>query len=59
MSKKKKTTFFEAYEEYLVYAEHRLKSQSYRVFVYNFEKNILSYFKEYNIEEIKSTDVMK
>lgn len=59
MSKSKKTTFFEAYEEYLIYAEHRLKNQTYRVFVYNFEQNVLSYFKDFNIEDITAKDIMK
>lgn len=37
--------FEEAYEEYKIYASKRHKKQSFDCFVYNFNANILSYFK--------------
>lgn len=59
MATKKKTKFKDAYEEYLIYAEHRLKEQTYRVLVYNFKKNILSYFENFYLEELTAIDIMK
>lgn len=51
--------FNNAYEQYLVYIENRLKKQSKRDLKEKFENKILPYFKDYNIYEITELDYMK
>ena len=51
--------FEEAYKEYLIFANRQQKKQSYKVFLYNFKANILSYFKDYRLDLIKTNDILK
>lgn len=51
--------FEEAYEEYLIFANRQQKKQSYKVLSYNFNANILTYFKGYKLELIKTEDILK
>lgn len=44
--------FEDAYEEFKIYAYNRHKKQWFNVSQYNFNKNILSYFNSYNLEDI-------
>ncbi len=44
--------FNKAYKEYLIYVSNRHKKQWFNVLQYNFNKNILSYFNSYNLEDI-------
>ena len=50
--------FEEVYKEYLIFVSKRQKKQSFEVLQYNFNSNILSYFKEYNLEDIKTDDIL-
>lgn len=51
--------FEEAFEEYKIYAKKRHKKQCFNVLLYNFIANILSYFKDFKIEDITSLDIEK
>ena len=51
--------FEDAYEEYLIFANRQQKKQSYKVFSYNFNANILSFFRDYKLELIKTIDILK
>lgn len=51
--------FEEAYENYKIYAMKRHKKQSFNVLVYNFNANILNYFKGYKLNDIKINDILK
>lgn len=51
--------FENAYKEYLIFVSKRQKKQSFGVFQYNFSSNILSYFKDYTLDEIKTNDIIK
>jgi len=51
--------FEEAYNEYLIFANRQQKKQSYKVLTYNFKANILSYFKDYKLDLIKTDDILK
>lgn len=50
--------FEEAYEEYKIYAQKRHKKQSFDCFVYNFNANILSYFKGFKLLDISYSDLL-
>lgn len=50
-------SFQEAYEEFLIFAKKRQKKQSFECLSYNFNANILSFFKDYNIFDIKADDI--
>lgn len=52
-------SFLEAYEEFKIYASKRHKKQSFECFVYNFNANILSFFKDYALEDISTINIMK
>lgn len=52
-------SFTEAYEEFKIYASKRHKKQSFECLVYNFNANILSYFKDYALEDITTINIMK
>lgn len=45
-------SFEEAYKKFLIYASKQHKKQSFDCLAYNFNLNILSYFKNYNLEDI-------
>lgn len=49
--------FEEAYNEFKIYASKRHKKQSFVCLVYNFNANILSYFKDYDIFSINENDI--
>lgn len=51
--------FEEVYEEYLIFANRQQKKQSYRVLSYNFKANILSFFKGYKLDLIKTSDILE
>lgn len=51
-------SFEKATKEFLIYASKRHKKQSFNVLQYNFNANILAYFKEYRIEDINTQDVL-
>ena len=51
-------SFNEAYENYLIYAEKRHKKQSFITISQGFNKNILPYFKEKNINELTKLDII-
>lgn len=48
--------FLEAYNQYLVYIENRLKIQSKEDLKVKFENKIIPFFKDYNIYDIKELD---
>jgi len=50
--------FSNAYNQYLIYIENRLKKQSKRDLKEKFENKILPYFKDYNIYDITEFDYM-
>lgn len=52
-------SFIEAYDEFKIYASKRHKKQSFECLLYNFNANILSYFKDYALEDITSINIMK
>ncbi len=52
-------SFLEAYEEFKIYASKRHKKQSFECLRYNFNANILSYFKDYALKDISTTDIIK
>lgn len=52
-------SFLEAYEEFKIYASKRHKKQSFECLLYNFNANILSYFKDYALKDISTTDIIK
>ena len=47
-------SFEEAYKEFKIYAQKRHKKQSFDCFVYNFNANILTYFKDYSLNDINN-----
>lgn len=49
----------DAYEQYLIYIENRMKIQSIKDLKEKFENKILPYWKNYNIYDIKELDYMK
>ncbi len=51
--------FEEIYEEYKIYAQKRHKKQGFIALTSNFNSKILPYFKNYNIEDITSKDIIK
>lgn len=51
-------TFEQAYNQYLNYIELKLKFQSIRKIKSRIENHILSYFKDYNIFDIKEIDIL-
>ena len=52
-------SFEEAYEEFKIYAKKRHKKQSFECLHYNFNANILSYFKDYDLFKITIDDILK
>lgn len=54
-----KLLFKDAYNQYIIYVENRLKIQSKESIKYKFNNIILPYFKNYNIYELKEIDYMK
>lgn len=52
-------SFAEAYEGFKIYASKRHKKQSFECLLYNFNANILSYFKDYALEDITTINIMK
>lgn len=50
--------FEDAYEDFKIFANRQQKKQSYKVFAYNFNANILSFFKGYKLELIKTQDIL-
>ena len=50
--------FEEAYKNYLIYASKQHKKQSFDTLKYKFELRVLPFFKKYNIEDIKSNDIL-
>lgn len=50
--------FEEVYENYLKYAEKRHKKQSFNVLQYNFNANILAYFKGKKLQDITTADII-
>lgn len=50
--------FEEAYKNYLIYASKQHKKQSFDILKYKFELRVLPFFKKYNIEDIKSNDIL-
>lgn len=51
-------SFEEAYNNYLIYASKRHKKQSFDTISYNFRFRILPFFKNYNLENITSNDII-
>ena len=51
-------SFEEAYNEFKIYASKQHKKQSFDTIKYNFELRILPFFKDYNIEDITSNDIL-
>lgn len=51
-------SFEKAYESYLEYAKKRHKKQSFDTLTYNFNANILNFFKSYNLEDITVKDLV-
>ena len=51
-------SFEEAYKNYLIYASRRHKKQSFDTISYKFNLRILPFFKNYNIEDIASNDIL-
>ena len=51
-------SFEEAYKNYLIYASKQHKKQSFDTLKYKFELRVLPFFKKYNIEDIKSNDIL-
>lgn len=51
-------SFNEAYEEYLVYASKQHKKQSFDTMSYKFKLRILPFFKDFNLEDITSNDIL-
>lgn len=49
--------FIDAYEDFKIYAAKRHKKQSFDCLIYNFNANILSYFKDYDIFSINEKDI--
>ncbi len=51
-------SFLKAYEEFLEYAKKRHKKQSFDVLTYNFNANILTFFKDFNLEDITFNNIV-
>ena len=51
-------SFNEAYEEYLIYGSKRHKKQSFDTMSYKFKLRILPFFKDFNLEDITSNDIL-
>lgn len=52
-------SFEEAYENWKIYASKRHKKQSFDTSTYKFKLRILPFFKNYNIEDITSNDILE
>ncbi len=46
------------YDEYLLYLKKRYKNQTFNNWSYNFKANILSFFKNYNLDNIDVKDII-
>lgn len=46
------------YNEYLLYLKKRYKSQTFNNWLYNFNANILSFFKDYNLNDINVDNII-
>lgn len=51
-------SFEEAYNNYLIYASKQHKKQSFDTQKYKFELRIMPFFKNYNLEDITSNDIL-
>ncbi len=51
-------SFEEAYNEFKIYASKRHKKQSFDTISYKFKLRILPFFKDYNLENITSEDIL-
>ena len=51
-------SFEEAYKNYLIYASRRHKKQSFDTLTYKFNLRILPFFKNYNLKDITSSDIL-
>lgn len=51
-------SFEEAYNEFKIYASKQHKKQSFDTLTYNFQLRILPFFKNYNIDQITSNDIL-
>ena len=50
--------FEDAYKEYLKFAKKQQKKQSFNTLQYNFDSKILSYFKNYVLDDLTSNDIL-
>lgn len=50
--------FISIYDGYMAYRSKRLKKQSFETFTYNFNANILSFFKDMSLNNITSKDIV-
>lgn len=50
--------FKNIYDEYLLYLKKRYKKQTFNNWVYNFNANVLSFFENYNIDDINVKDIV-
>jgi len=58
LSKEHKNNFFTVYNEYIIYARKNQKEQSFESLKSRFELRILPYFKDKNLEDITSKDIL-
>ena len=54
-----KVNFEQVYEEFKEYASRRHKKQGFVTIVQDFEKHVLPYFKNRDIESLTKADVLK
>ena len=59
MLEQKEILFSVAYNEYLSFKKRKLKEQTFYNFIYNFNANILSFFRNYNIYDINEDVIYK
>lgn len=59
MKTQKKYSFSVVYDEYLMFKKSELKEQSFTSLVYNFEKFILPFFKDYNLDDITKKSILE
>lgn len=59
MITQEKDNFSVVYEEYLIFKKSELKEQSYTSLVYNFDKYILPFFKDYYLDNITKKTILE
>ena len=59
MSRTRKNNFSVVYEEYLVFKESNIKHQTFASMKHDFNKRILPFFKDYNLEDITKKTVLE